>query len=97
MESYLLLSFKNHKYVCYLAKLMLAWQCSYVHRSHKCQECKSKEGEAKSLGKHAFHVTSDIRNADLKINFLIFGTYGLWKVICFYSLRSMNLFVIWLS
>ena len=97
MEGYLPLSFKKQKYVCYLAKLMLTLQCSYVQRSHKCQECKSKEGEGESLRKHAFHVTSDIRNADLKINFLIVGTCGLWKVICFYSLKSMNLYVNWLS
>ena len=56
VEGYLLLCFKKHKYVCYLARLMLALQCSYVQRSHKCLECKSKEGEGKSLRKHVFHV-----------------------------------------
>ena len=97
MEGYLLLSFKKHKSVCYLAKLMLALQCSYVQRSHKCQECKSKEGEGESLRKHVFHVTSDKKNMDFKIDFIIVGTWGLWKVICFYPLKSMILHVIWLS
>ena len=59
MEGYLLLSFKKHESACYLAQLMLALQCSYVERSHKCPECISKEGECESLRKHVFHVTSD--------------------------------------
>ena len=32
---YLLLSFKKHDSVCYLAQLMLALQCNYVERSHR--------------------------------------------------------------
>ena len=59
MEGYLLLSFKKHESVCYLAQLMLALQCSYVERSHKCPECISKEGEGESLRKHVFHVTGN--------------------------------------
>ena len=66
MEGYLLLSFKKHKSVCYLAQLMLALQCSYVERSHKCPECISKEEECESLRKHVFHVTSDVKTCILR-------------------------------
>ena len=54
MEGNLLLAFKKHNSVCYLAELMLALHCIYGQRSHKCPECKSKEGEGKYLRKHIF-------------------------------------------
>ena len=59
MEGYLPLSYKKHESLCYLAQLMLALQCSYVERSHKCTECISKEGECESLRKYVFHVAGD--------------------------------------
>ena len=52
MEVYLLLSFKKHKSVCYLAELMLALQCSYVQRSHKCPECNVEGNFLLSFKKH---------------------------------------------
>ena len=63
----MLLSFKKHDSVCYLAQLMLALQCSYVERSHKCPECISKEEKCESLRKHVFYVTSVKKSMDSKI------------------------------
>ena len=91
MEGYLLLSFKKHKSVFYLAELMLASQCSYVLRSHKCPECKSKEGEGESLRKHVFHVTSDRKNMDLKINVIIVESWRLCILRYFHNFWDLTL------
>ena len=91
----MLLSFKKHDSVWYLAQLMLALQCSYVERSHKYPECISKEGEFESLRKHIF-VSQVIKNMDFKINFIFIGTWGLGRLF-FYPLKSTNLYVIWVS
>ena len=56
--------------------------CSYVERSHKCSECELKEGEGESL-RNVFHVTSDEKNMDLKINFIIVVTWGSGRLFAF--------------